>query len=123
MAEPLPTGTRIVIGAFATSGVVHFAAPRVFAPLVPRALGPADPWVYGSGAAELVCAAGLAARRRWAPAATAATLAAVWVGNVHLARRWQASDRSAVLKAAAWARLPLQVPLIVWALRSPVREG
>ncbi len=117
----LPTGTRIVVGAFAVSGVVHFVRPQVFEPLVPQALGQPRGWIYASGAVELVCAAGLVGRQRWAPLASAGTLAVIWIGNVHMARRWQRSSRRpAWAKALVWARVPLQVPLIVWALRSPV---
>lgn len=116
----LPHGSRIVIGAFAASGVVHLVKPEVFAPLIPRQLGDPRPWVYGSGVVELVCAAGLATRQPWAPLATAATLGAIWVGNVEMALRFQRSERvSTAAKAAAWARLPLQIPLIAWAWRSP----
>jgi uncharacterized membrane protein len=113
-----------VIGAFAASGTLHLVRPSTFSAMIPPALGDPQPWVVGSGVVELLCAAGLAARRPWAPRATAATLAVVWVGNLEMARRLQGSSSAPPLaKAAAWARLPLQVPLIVWALRSPTRTG
>ena len=119
---PLPWGTRIVAGAFLTSGVVHLVRPQVFRTLIPRWLGDPKPWVLGSGAAELVCAAGLLARQRWAPGATAATLTVIWVGNAKMAIDIQQDpDSSALAKAAAWLRMPLQIPLIVWAWRSPRR--
>jgi len=120
----LPLGTKIVIGAFSVSGTVHFVRPEVFEPLVPDVLGEASRWVYGSGAVELACAAGLLTRQTWAPRATAATLVVIWVGNLHMARQMQRSGRRpAWAKALAWARLPVQIPLIVWALRSPVAVG
>ncbi len=116
----LPMGTKIVVGSFATSGVVHLVAPRVFEPLIPRALGAPRPWVWASGLAELGCAAGLVTRRRWAPAATAATLGVIWVGNWSMAVQWQRSSRRTTLqRASAWARLPLQLPLMWWAWNSP----
>ena len=116
----LPKGTRALIAAFAISGTVHFIRPSLFEPLVPARLGDPRPWVLGSGAAELVCAGGLAARRPWAPAASAATLAAVWVGNWSMALSLQRSaEMPAAAKAAAWARVPLQLPMIAAALRSP----
>jgi uncharacterized membrane protein len=117
-----PVGTRVVIGAFAASGTLHLVRPSTFAAMIPPALGDPKPWVIGSGAVELLCAAGLATRQPWAPRATAATLGVVWIGNFEMARRLQGSASApALAKAAAWARLPLQVPLIVWALRSPTR--
>ena len=116
----LPMGTRIVAGAFLTSGTVHLVRPQVFEPLVPRSLPARRAIIVGSGVAELVCGAGLLTRRPWAPAASAALLVAVWPGNVTMALAWQRSDRvHPVAKAAAWARLPLQLPLIAAAWRSP----
>ena len=121
-AKP-PPGTAVVIAAFAVSGTIHLVRPQVFEPLVPAKLGDRTAWVYASGAVELACAAGLVTRQRWAPAAAAATLAVIWVGNVEMARRWQRSSRRpAWQKVGAWARLPLQVPLIVWAWQSPVED-
>ncbi|MCH9816361.1 MAG: DoxX family protein [Actinomycetia bacterium] len=118
--DKLPIGTKIVAGSFLTSGVVHMVKPDVFEPLVPPQLGSRRTWVYASGGAELACAAGLLTRQRWAPAATAGTLAAVWVGNVYMATAWQRSAKiSRARKALAWARVPLQLPLIWWAWQSP----
>ncbi len=110
----------IVTAAFATSGVVHLIRPKVFEPLIPAALGPARPWVLASGAAELVCAAGLVTRRRWAPPATVAVLAAIWVGNWHMAITWQRDPRrTRAQRLDAWGRLPLQIPLMQWAWQAP----
>ena len=113
----MTTGGRGVALAFAVSGTLHLVQPRLFEPLIPPALGRPRPWVVGSGVLELVCAAGLVRGSRWAPAATAATLVAVWPGNGWYAVRVQRSTRAhPVHKAAAWARLPLQVPMIAAAL-------
>ena len=117
----LPVGTKMVAGAFALSGVVHLVRPEVFEPLIPPALGAPRAWVMGSGVAELACAAGLVTGQRWAPAATTATLAVVWVGNFQMALDMQRSNRPGWQKAATWARLPLQVPMMRAAWRSPVR--
>lgn len=95
--------------------------PQVFEPLIPEQLGSARAWVVGSGVAELVCAAGLASGQRWAPAATTATLAVVAVGNLKMALDVQRSRRPAWQKAAVWARLPLQVPMMKAAWSSPTR--
>lgn len=120
MKSDLPAGTWVVAGALGVSGVVHLVRPQVFQPLIPKRLGNTRAWVYGSGAAELGCAVGLVTRQPWAPAATAATLGGIWIGNWTMAVRWQRSTRVLpARKAVAWARLPLQVPLIVWAWRSP----
>ncbi|MDQ1367301.1 MAG: hypothetical protein QOE57_3343, partial [Acidimicrobiaceae bacterium] len=74
-------------------------------------------WVLASGAAELAVAAALAAKRsRRAGATVAAVLfIAVFPANVQMAVNW--SRRSALESTLAWVRLPLQVPLVWWALR------
>ena len=113
----LPLGKALVAGALATSGATHLARPQVFEPLIPPQLGHPTAWVYASGVAEIVCAAGLVTRQPWAPALTTATLATIWVGNLQMAVDVQRSSRPAWQKAAAWARMPLQVPMMraVWA--------
>ncbi|MGW1911824.1 DoxX family protein [Streptomyces sp. NPDC002076] len=106
----------LLAGLLAAAGVARFAAPRPFDGLVPRAL-PGSPraWTYGSGAVELALAAGIAAPRTRAVAAKAA--AAFFVGvfpaNLQMAVDWR--HRPAPLRTAALARLPLQVPLMLWA--------
>ena len=120
MSTSLPVGTRALAAGFVVSGIFHLARPQVFQPLVPRALPAPRALVYLSGVAELVCAAGLVQRRRWAPRASAALLLAVWPGNGQHAVNIQRSERSRVpAKVAVWARLPLQIPMIRTALRSP----
>ena len=54
--------------------------------------------------------------RRWGGLAAAALFVAVFPANVQMALAWR--DRPLPYRAAAWARLPLQVPLIAWALRA-----
>ncbi len=72
--------------------------------------------MYASGVAELACAAGLAMprTRRVAGWATALLFVAVFPGNIQMAL--DAGDRSAGYRALVYARLPLQVPLVVWAV-------
>jgi len=98
------------------SGCGHFVVPEAFARIIPAALGAPYPWVYGSGAAELLCAGGLAVprTRRLAGYATGALFVAVFPANVQMALA--AGDRSALYRAVVYARLPVQVPLVLWAL-------
>lgn len=118
----LPWGTRGLVGAFLVSGVAHLVRPQLFEPIVPEALPARRALVHASGVAELVCAAGLLRRSRWAPVASAALLLAVWPANGQHALQVQRSARtSSTLKALVWARFPLQVPMIRAALRSPTR--
>ncbi|RPE37494.1 putative membrane protein [Streptomyces sp. Ag109_O5-1] len=106
----------LLAGLLAAAGVAHFAAPKQFDATIPRALpGPPRAWTYGSGAVELALAAGIALPRSRAVAARAA--AAFFVGvfpaNVQMAVDWQ--KRPQPLRTAALARLPLQIPLVLWA--------
>jgi uncharacterized membrane protein len=122
VADPdaLPPGTRTLIAAFAVSGVLHLLRPGVFEPIVPDPLPAHRALVYVSGVAELVCAVGLLRRDPWAPKASALLLLAVWPANGQHAIDVQRSGRSsATLKRLVWARLPLQLPMIRTALRSP----
>jgi uncharacterized membrane protein len=106
----------LLAGLLATAGVAHFAAPRQFDATIPRALpGAPRTWTRASGVAELALAAGVALprTRRVAALATAAFFVGVFPANVQMAVDWR--HRPAPLRAAALARLPLQVPLVLWA--------
>ena len=115
----LPNDAKVVLGAFAVSGIVHLVKPEVFEPLIPRQLPAHREIVVASGVAELVCAAGLAvpATRRWAGYASAALLIGVFPGNIKMALDARRSGRPGV-RAATLGRLPLQLPLIRGALRA-----
>jgi uncharacterized membrane protein len=104
-------------GLLTVTGTMHFVAPKVFASIVPPQLPHRSALVYASGAAELTCAAGLAVprTRRVAGWATALLFVAVFPANVQMAL--DAGDRSAAYRAATYARLPVQVPLVMWAVR------
>src|SRR4051812_25854090 len=95
----------------AGSGVLHFVAPKSYDRLIPPFLRPPRPWVYGSGVAEVMCAAALALprTRRAGALASAALLVAVFPGNV-----WMAVEPGPVPRWLAVARLPLQTPLVLW---------
>ncbi|GAA0801613.1 DoxX family protein [Spirilliplanes yamanashiensis] len=102
----------------ATTGVLHFARPRPFDAIVPRGLpGRPRTWTHLSGAAELAVAAAVAhpRTRRAGGLAAAGLFAAVFPANVKMAYDWR--RRPPVWRAVAYGRLPLQVPLVLWALR------
>jgi uncharacterized membrane protein len=95
--------------------VLHFVVPEPYDGLIPEWLpGSARSWVLGSGAAELLCAAGLylPRTRRHAATATALLLVAVFPGNIEMAVHPGDTPRWLAL-----ARLPLQIPLLLWALQ------
>jgi uncharacterized membrane protein len=103
-------------GLLAVAGSLHFLTPRPYAAIVPSQLPAPTGIVYASGLAELLCAAGLALprTRRLAGWATAALFVVVFPANVVMATG--SGDRSDIYQAGAWARLPLQIPLIAWAV-------
>ena len=102
----------------AGAGATHFAVPKPYDAIVPRRL-PGSPrtWTYASGAVELAVAAAVASRRtrRAGGLAAAALFAAVFPANVQMALDWR--HRPVPLRAVAYGRLPLQLPLIRLALR------
>lgn len=111
---------RPLAGLLAVMGVAHFAVPRPFEAIVPRALGDPKPWVQVSGAAELACAAALALprTRRAGGLAAAVLFVAVFPANVQMTVTALRSERaSAAYRAATVARLPFQAPLVRQGLR------
>ncbi|MFE9247197.1 DoxX family protein [Nocardiopsis sp. NPDC006938] len=127
--ERLRGAAPIALGAlFVGSGLLHFAAPGPFEAIMPRRLPAHRAFVYGSGAAELVCGAGLLTRRPWAGTASAALLLAVWPANVQMALDSGSGrlPRVADNRVVAWSRVPLQIPLVWAALqarRTPRGDG
>ncbi len=109
-------------GLLASSGVIHFVRPATFTDLVPSWVpGTAHQVVYVSGAAELAVA-GLVAlprTRKLGGYAAAALFVAVFPGNVKMALDGGVPGGAGPMasKQFAYARLPLQLPLIRWALR------
>lgn len=101
------------------TGLLHFATPAPFDTIVPRALpGAPRRWTYLSGAAELAVAAAvtLPRTRRLGGLTAAALFVAVFPANVQMALDWR--RRSPAQRTLAWGRLPLQLPLLAWALRA-----
>jgi uncharacterized membrane protein len=100
------------------AGTTHLVHPRLYRPLIPRALGDPGPWVLWSGVAELACAASLVPQRTRRPAALAAAalFVGVYPGNVKQAVDAHRRGSSPAVRVATLVRLPMQVPLVWWAL-------
>ncbi|RLV48876.1 hypothetical protein D9V37_09730 [Nocardioides mangrovicus] len=110
---------RILAAILGGSGVIHLLRPETFEPLMPDVVPAHREVILGSGVLELACAAGLLTRRFRRPAgwASAALLVGVFPANLKMADDARRSS-STGFKAAAYGRLPLQVPLIRMALRA-----
>lgn len=116
----------LLTGSFLTSGVLHFIKPETFESIIPKTLPSHRTLVYVSGAAELLCAAGLLypRTRRVAGIASAALLVAVFPANLNQAGKAGKKlsedphdHKKQGLLAASVARLPMQLPMIRTALR------
>ena len=79
--------------------------------------GSARGWTYGSGIAELVVSVAVVhpRTRRAGAFAAAGMFAAVLPGNVKLAI--DSRKRPVPIRLAAFARLPLQIPMVMWGLK------
>ena len=115
------SGARVSVAAgvlaalLLTTGTWHFVSPRGFESIVPGFLGPPAFWVRLSGVGELACAGALLVprTRRVAGWATAALFVVVFPANINMAVQAWHGDGSRVI---AFGRLPLQVPLVLWAI-------
>jgi uncharacterized membrane protein len=109
---------------FIASGTLHLLRPRAFAGVVPRSLPAPGAIIATSGIAELLCAGALLSGRSWAGPTSALLLIAIFPGNVTMALATEEDpDASRLARFAAWARLPLQIPLIWAALQARKRAA
>ncbi|MCB1029225.1 MAG: hypothetical protein KDB24_15855 [Microthrixaceae bacterium] len=103
------------------AGVAHFVRPEFFDAIVPEWM-PGEPrtTTYVSGAVELTAAALVAVprTRRFGGWFAAATFLGVLPANVQAALDGGMDGLEPPFDspAVAWARLPLQLPLIAWAV-------
>lgn len=96
---------------------MHFTKPKMYDRLVPKQLpGAARTWTNVSGVAEIAIGAAIAVpkTRRLGGLAAAALFIAVLPANV----KGALDVKSQKGKAIMYARLPLQIPLIMWALKA-----
>jgi len=108
---------KLLAAILLVAGVAHFANPDFFDPIVP-------PWVPGSarvathlsGVAEILVGLGIIVgrTRRLALWSAAVLFVAVYPANLYMAWDWR--DRELGERLVAYGRLPLQIPLIWWAV-------
>jgi uncharacterized membrane protein len=113
-----PSPAALLAGALIGAGATHAVVPSFFDAIVPPWI-PGSPrfWTYASGAAEVAVGAAVAApeSRRLGGYAAAALFVGVFPANVQMAWDWR--RRAWPLRAVAYGRLPMQVPMIAHALR------
>jgi uncharacterized membrane protein len=119
MSEATPKDVIGLAALFATSGTVHLVRPEAYEPIMPGFVPKHREVVYASGVAELLCAAGLLHPRTRSAAgwASVALLLAVYPANLKMAADAAGTERTG-FKAAAFGRLPLQLPMIRAAYRA-----
>lgn len=114
---PSERTTRLgLAGLLAAAGVAHFVVPKGFDDIVPDALGNPRAWTYLSGVAEFVGAA-LLSREKTAKLGgyyAAFLFVLVFPANIYAAVKPVEPFDNPIL---GYGRLPLQVPLVLWALR------
>ena len=98
------------------TGMFHLVRPQAYDWMIPPELGPARPWVLGSGVAELVTAGLLAVPGTRRAGGWAAFGVLVGVLPAH-AQTLRALRRQPAKLAVAVARIPFQVPMVQAALR------
>lgn len=111
---------QALAGLLTITGILHFVVPQVYDKIVPPELpGTQRFWVLASGVAELGVAGAVAApRTRSAGGLLAALLfVVVFPANVYMWLEFRRHNRPLPEQIGALVRLPLQVPLIWWALR------
>ena len=102
---------------FILSGIVHLVSPQLYLRIVPPYLPAHLPIVYISGVAEILGALGLILpqTRRLAAWGLVALYIAVFPANLNMALNDLPLGTTHVASWMLWARLPLQLVLIVWA--------
>jgi len=118
MASPL---ARRTLGPFFIfAGLMHFARTAEYEAIMPDYLPTHRELVLASGAAEMIGGAAAIARfpafARWW---LTATLLAVFPANVNMTLHPERYPR--IPPWALWARLPLQIPFILWVWRGTAR--
>ena len=99
-------------------GALHFAAPKPFDAIVPVELpGDARFYTHASGVAEMITGGMLLVprTRKLGALAAVALFVSVFPANVNMVRLWR--DKPLPMRIGAIARLPLQIPMIIEALR------
>lgn len=115
MIDRLRSSSPFLLAALlAGAGTTHLVTPEPYDAIVPAFLPAPRAITYGSGALEILLAVAVAVprTRRAGATAAAALFVVVFPANVQMAL-----DPGQLPRWVAVARLPVQVPLVLWALQ------
>lgn len=100
---------------YVAAGINHFWHPATYVQIMPRWAPAPGLLVQLSGIAEIALGVLLVPRatRRLAAWGLVALLLAVFPANIQMALDWHRTGHP--LEWIAWLRLPLQIPLLLWA--------
>jgi uncharacterized membrane protein len=111
---------RVILAAFfIVAGIMHFVIPAAYVRIVPPALPLPRLLVVLTGIAEIMggCSLLVPFTQRIAAWCLIALLIAVFPANIYAAVAHVPLPGIFGQPWALWLRLPLQIPLILWALR------
>ncbi|MGD0966213.1 MAG: DoxX family membrane protein [Candidatus Acidiferrales bacterium] len=111
-------GLFLFASIFIASGLLHFCYPAPYARIIPPFLRWPQMLVRISGGAEILGGLGLLLQRfrRLAAYGLASLLVAVFPANIYMAVAHVPFPGRMGEPWIQWLRLPMQIPLIVWAL-------
>ena len=103
---------------FIVGGILHFAFPEVYLRIMPPFLPAPRFLIEVSGAAEIAGGLGLLLTtfRRAAAYGLALLLVAVFPANIYMAAAHVPFPGIMGASWVQWLRLPLQIPILLWAL-------
>ena len=120
--------TAALVGILGGAGVMHFVNPQFFDPIVPKWMpGSARTTTYVSGVVEIASAVAVVnpRTRRLGAIFALLTFLGVWPANIQAALDGGMKDLDPPLDsaAAAWIRVPFQLPMmwLAWKLAKDVK--
>jgi uncharacterized membrane protein len=108
-------GKALLAAVFIGAGIMHFVAPSAYVRIVPSFLPDPGLLVQLSGVFEVLGGIGVLVpmTQRFAAWGLVALLIGVLPANIYMAMHHELFPRIPVW--ALWGRVPLQVPLVIWA--------
>ena len=115
----MPRDLKALAVVLAASGVIHLVRPEVYEPIMPKIVPAHREVIYASGVLELACAAGFfhPRMRKASGWISFMLLLGVYPANLKMAVDSTKTDNT-TFQAAAFGRLPMQLPMLWTAYRT-----